>query len=404
MADLNKIAPRRSYMGPMLLVGGGLAVGGIVMYAMRRSQQTTNAIQNAIAGTAPPAEPAILPSPDAPQLQPAVEAGTGGYVKLRLTGYWPFTARADEKQMEGGVFDRKMPSAYKNQPNSQQYKDHVLHTVEQHLADPVNVPFVSLSGDYTIWPYGQKVIIPWANGRTVIGRVVDTGSHFFGAGKIYRVAGEEPIDVCVNSSETVVPKNVTAQIVPGDNFEHGRAVAAGGFKGQSISGDIVEGRLTQDHEALARALESELGSRTKDEQIAAAWVIRNRADHNGVSIGDLLAPSGNYGSPRKSKGYASTRKVATDKSRAIADEVLGADSWDDPTDGALDFWVPEQQSKLNQLGDVHRAAAASGDQVKAKKYERYADYGSEGDVRLQQVADGLRVLRVVGIIELLGRI
>ena len=138
-----------------------------------------------------------------------------GKVKLRLTGYWPFTARPEERQMEGGIFDRAMPKEYEDKPDSPQYQAHILHTAEQHLSDPQKHPFVSLSGDDGIWPYGQEILIPWTNGETIHGRVVDTGSHFRGVGKVYRNPGYEPIDVCVNSSETKVPPLVEAQIVGG---------------------------------------------------------------------------------------------------------------------------------------------------------------------------------------------
>lgn len=139
----------------------------------------------------------------------------GGKVRLRLTGYWPFTARQDERKMEGGIFDRKMPKGFEDKPDSKEYQQHVLHTAEQYLADPIHHPFVSLSGDDAIWPYGQEIDIPWTDGRVLRGRVVDTGSHFRGANKVYRTEGYEPIDVCVNSSQTKVPTHVVAQIVGG---------------------------------------------------------------------------------------------------------------------------------------------------------------------------------------------
>jgi hypothetical protein len=149
----------------------------------------------------------------------------GGKVKLRLTGYWPFTARPDERKMEGGIFDRKMPKGFADKPDSKQYQAHVLHTAEQHLADPIKHPFVSLSGDDAIWPYGQEIDIPWTDNKTLRGRVVDTGSHFRGAGKMYRTPGYEPIDVCVNSSQTKVPLHVTAQIVGGSGLKQPNLVA-----------------------------------------------------------------------------------------------------------------------------------------------------------------------------------
>lgn len=137
----------------------------------------------------------------------------GGKIKLRLTGYWPFTARPDEAKMEGGFFDRKMPKGFVNRPDSKEYQQHILHTVEQHIADPINHPFVSLSGDDAMWPYGQEIDIPWIDGHILRGRVVDTGSHFRGPNKVYRSPGYEPIDICVNSSQTKVATYVVAQVV-----------------------------------------------------------------------------------------------------------------------------------------------------------------------------------------------
>jgi hypothetical protein len=145
-------------------------------------------------------------------------SGTGSnIVKLRLTGYWPFSAREDEKKMEGGIHDRK---------------GNPLHTVEDFLSG--KAPFVSLSGDDAVWPYGQLIKIPWVGGKIITGRVVDTGSHFRGAGKIYRVAGAEPIDVCVASSKSEVPKLVDAQIVAGDSFDPKKMIATSGIKGQTV--------------------------------------------------------------------------------------------------------------------------------------------------------------------------
>ena len=104
--------------------------------------------------------------------------------RVRLTGYWPFAARPDEQRMEGGVVDRK---------------GHPLHTLEDYQAGRAD--FVSVSGDYTIFPYGQRIVL--AEWPDVIFRVVDTGSHFHGPGKVYREPGREPLDICVASSKTL---------------------------------------------------------------------------------------------------------------------------------------------------------------------------------------------------------
>jgi len=109
-----------------------------------------------------------------------------------------------------------------------------LHTVEDFLAGRAD--HVSVSGDYEIFPYGQKILIPWGD-KTIIGRVTDTGGHFHGAGKVYRVVGREPLDVCVESSKTVIPdRDATVTIVPGDNLQKGIPVATGKFKDQVVAG------------------------------------------------------------------------------------------------------------------------------------------------------------------------
>jgi hypothetical protein len=168
------------------LVVGGLAAIGTAIGAVFASKKTTDAVKDAVAGVDKDGAP--LP------------VGAGTTVPVRVTGYWPFTARPDEVKMEGGVKDRK---------------GNPLHTLEDFQAGKAQ--FVSVSGDYTIWPYGQRISL--AEWPGVVFRVVDTGSHFHGANKVYRIAGREPLDVCVQSSETKVIAPTDATIYPGDHFE-----------------------------------------------------------------------------------------------------------------------------------------------------------------------------------------
>ncbi len=117
--------------------------------------------------------------------------------------------------MEGKPVDRK------GQP---------LHTVEDYLAGKSD--FVSLAGDYEAWPYGQKLLIPWGD-KTLTGRVVDTGGHFHGIGKVYRDAGYEPIDVCVYSRNNAPPQTkVVVEIVEGDAFDTSRGIDYSKLVGQ----------------------------------------------------------------------------------------------------------------------------------------------------------------------------
>jgi hypothetical protein len=142
----------------------------------------------------------------------------GGQFHARLTGYWPFQRglSAAERKMEGGATDRKGGP---------------LYTLEQYLAG--QAPYVSVSGDDSIFPYGQRLAIDVWPG--VPFRVTDTGGHFRGAGKVYRVMGYEPLDICVDSDQTKVPKLATATIASGDHFDKaGKAVAASGFRDQTV--------------------------------------------------------------------------------------------------------------------------------------------------------------------------
>jgi len=353
----------------ILLIGGGVALaGGAAYLAFRRSTKTTEDVQKAIEG---------VTSIDTPPSE-------RGKVKVRATGYWPYTAREDEKKMEGGTNDRK------GKP---------IITLEQHLADPARYPYVSVSGDDALWPYGQRISIDaWP--RAVF-RVVDTGSHFRGAGKVYRVVGYEPLDIAVDSSSTPVPKLVVATIYPGDNFAGGKAVASSGFKDQTVV--VGEGRTMEDVDALARAVTSELGHCSDEEQCAAAWAMRNRADDRGMTLKQLLAPLGIYGSPSVSKGYASTRRPATKRVTENVIGVLDASQSKDPTRGAVEFWVPRLQQQMHMLGCLYRGAVANGDSERAVRYARFAGYETEDSVREKYTNDGLGVTTIIGDIELLGR-
>ena len=173
---------------------GGLSTLAAGIGAIFMSRKTVTTVQNAVAGKDAGGVPVLPP-------------GAGVTVPVRITGYWPFTARPDEVKMEGGTNDRK---------------GNPLHTLEDFQNG--KAPFVSVSGDYTIFPYGQRIAL--AEWPGVVFRIVDTGSHFHGAGKIFRVAGREPLDVCVASAGTHVVPNTDAVIYPGDHFEEGTLALA----------------------------------------------------------------------------------------------------------------------------------------------------------------------------------
>lgn len=172
-----------------LLFGGGATVLTAVLMR-RKAVEIEDAISDAV--DSPP-----VPLPLAPSDRSKLRS-----FKAHLTGYWPYAATEGERKMEGGKKDRM------GRP---------IITLEMHQSDPVKYPYVSVAGDWTIWPDGQRVILsPWPN---AVFRIVDTGSHFFGAKKVYRVIDEEPLDIAVNSSKTTVPKkDVIMSVVPGDTF------------------------------------------------------------------------------------------------------------------------------------------------------------------------------------------
>jgi len=169
------------------LIVGGLSTAIASVAALFIAKKSATATKNAVTGASPSAPP-----------------GSANTITLHLTGYWPFQAgmTATERKMEGAPVDRK------GKP---------LYTAEAFLAGKAD--HVSLSGDPDIFPYGQKINIPWGN-KMLVGRVTDTGGHFHGLGKVFRVAGAEPIDVCVESSKTVIPKKtVDAAVIVGDHLD-----------------------------------------------------------------------------------------------------------------------------------------------------------------------------------------
>jgi hypothetical protein len=176
---------------------GGLIVGGVsflgagiaTFLANRKAQETENTVKNAIEGLTK--EGAAVPS------------GTGITIPVRCTGYWPFQEGLTPAQrlMEGGHNDRTGKR---------------LQTLEDFQAGKVD--YVSVAGDWTIWPYGQRISLPMWPG--VVFRIVDTGGNFFGVKKVYRVTGREPLDICVASHATKVYALQDATVYPGDHFGH----------------------------------------------------------------------------------------------------------------------------------------------------------------------------------------
>lgn len=124
-------------------------------------------------------------------------------INIRITTYHPFDVRdVRERQMEGGTRDRK---------------GYPILTLEEHLADADTFPYVSVAADYTKFKYGERVKIPSIErqfNRGIVFRIVDTGGHFFGDGKMVREPGYEPFDIAVKSRNTKIKEILTEAWLP----------------------------------------------------------------------------------------------------------------------------------------------------------------------------------------------
>lgn len=295
---------------------------------------------------------------------------TGGTFAVHATGYWPFQAGLSDaaRKMEGAPVDRKgLP----------------LHTVEDFFSGKSD--HVSVAADYTIFPYGQKVIVNWFD-KTVTGRITDTGGHFHGSKKIYRVTGEEPLDFCVASSATPVPKkDVVAKIVAGDTLDKpGAAVAVNKIKDQNVVvGD-------EDRAALAQVIEN-AGGESCVEQQAVGWVMRNRARIEGVPLSKVCGGV-----------LDSSELPASDWSVLIVSHVLSQPDDADPTNGAIDFWRPDVQHQYSVLGEMCRRSTSQDDLIGAAELGEFRRYASEDEVRGEIAAANLQVVGFAGTLELLG--
>lgn len=128
------------------------------------------------------------------------------YQPARLTEYHP-DAPAIAAKLEGGPKDRK---------------SNPIYTVED--AKSAGTPFVSVAADLTLRgervKYGTRLYLRSRPDLTF--RIVDTGGHFFGAGKLIRVAGAEPFDIATRwpgGSQGLSGTLTEYRIDPADNLE-----------------------------------------------------------------------------------------------------------------------------------------------------------------------------------------
>ncbi len=150
-----------------------------------------------------------------------------------------------------------------------------------------------------------------------------------------------------------------------------------------------------DEECLARMLASERKNGSCAELQAAAWATRNRARALNSTLGAMLVPTGEFGPQDATRPFASTVKPPTAFSWNVARAVCALPQQSDPTRGAVDFWDPAQHGQFKMLGDLYRTGNES--------MVGYAGYtANEMDVRADFARRGLRVVGVVGGIELIG--
>lgn len=243
----------------LIASGGILAATATAFFGYRKAAATKRTIQSAVSGASAatkakidaaktPAEvqtavdQAAPPAPD--DVRDSAAAGNVSAVKdsswytglfqARVTGYWPVAEDASEaeKKMEGGAEGAAMWRGHRvvDPTTGKRVK---LHTLEE--AQAGKAPYVSVSGDPEAWPFGQLVYLDEWPG--IAFRVVDTGSHFKGAGKVYRAFGHEPLDVRVASPSTKVSAITAGRIVANDHFDkEGEAVVASAFQGQTVVG------------------------------------------------------------------------------------------------------------------------------------------------------------------------
>jgi len=106
-------------------------------------------------------------------------------------------------------------------------------------------------------------------------------------------------------------------------------------------------RETDEAEALARVLQSEIGNGTQTQQRHVAWTARNLAEERDQTIAQMVcSPCG----PQQRGRPMSSRQEPTDAHREIARKVLAKPPGRDPTGGATHFVNPRLQNKLARRG------------------------------------------------------
>jgi hypothetical protein len=126
--------------------------------------------------------------------------------------------------------------------------------------------------------------------------------------------------------------------------------------------------VSDDTEALARVITSEVGTMSRQHQLHVAWATRNLAAERGQTIARMACtPCGNQGLGRP----VSSRQPASGDTRALAQLVLLAPRLLDPTGGATHFIDPVLQDELAASGAVPGYAGNTYAVVRRRWAESY---------------------------------
>jgi hypothetical protein len=125
---------------------------------------------------------------------------------------------------------------------------------------------------------------------------------------------------------------------------------------------------TDEGEALARVIRSEVGGSSPQHRLHVAWATRNLARARGQTIARMACtPCGAQGPGRP----VSSRQASTAADRALATYVLDAPALADPTGGASHFINPALQDHLARSGALPGYLGRTYAVVRRRWIERY---------------------------------
>lgn len=121
----------------------------------------------------------------------------------------------------------------------------------------------------------------------------------------------------------------------------------GGLGFSRLAREPAQPVVTDEVEALARVIRSEIGIGSPQQQLHIAWATRNLASERGQTIAEMAcSPCG----PQQRGRPVSSRQAALDRDRELARHVLDSPARFDPTGGATHFVNPALQDELARRG------------------------------------------------------